>query len=273
MAEGGKRIALRVEYDGAAFGGWQRQSSPSIPTVQASLESAISRIADAPVRLVCAGRTDAGVHATCQVVHFDSPRDRGARAWRLGVNSFLPDSVRVREVFPAADSFSARFSALYRRYIYLLHCGADDSALLAGRVAREPAALDLEAMGRGARHLLGELDFSSFRASGCQSASAVRSLDWLAVYEQRGFVVIDVRANAFLQRMVRNIAGSLLEVGRGARGPDWIRQLLRGKDRTAAAATAPAAGLYLVSVGYPDGCGVPSRAIAPPILDQLPQID
>ena len=269
MSASGKRIALRIEYDGSAFGGWQKQASPEIPTVQGCLETAIGKIADAPVKLVCAGRTDSGVHATCQIAHFDCPVDRGERAWTHGVNSLLPKSARIHEVFSVINYFSARFSAKSRRYAYILYDGAIDSALLAGRAVREPGKLNVEAMRKGARHLLGELDFSSFRAAGCQSKSPFREVSFLDVYEQRDFVVIDICANAFLQHMVRNIAGSLLEVGRGQREPDWIREVLLARDRTAAGVAAPPEGLYLVAVGYPQDCGVPARAIAPPLLDRL----
>ncbi len=273
MPADGKRIVLRIEYDGSAFGGWQRQASPAIPTVQGSLEAAVGKIADAPVKLVCAGRTDAGVHATCQFAHFECPANRGARAWTAGVNSLLPLTVRVQESYIADSCFSARFSALSRRYAYVLHGGATGSALLAGHVAREPGELDVEAMRDGSRHLLGELDFSSFRAAGCQSRSPWREVKFLEVYPRRDFVVIDICANAFLQRMARNIAGALLEVGRGKRKPDWIREILHARDRRAAGAAAPAAGLYLVAVEYPRECGIPARTVAPPILDQLPEAD
>lgn len=270
MSAGGQRIALRIEYDGSAFGGWQKQASPDIPTVQGCLEAAIGKIADARVKLVCAGRTDAGVHATGQIAHFECPVDRGERAWTMGVNSLLPPVVRVREVFLASADFNARFSALSRRYVYMLYGGAIDSALLRGHAVREPSELDVEAMRKGAGHLLGELDFSSFRAAGCQSKSPFREVRLLDVYAQRDFVVIDICANAFLQHMVRNIAGSLLEVGRSEREPDWIREILLARDRTAAGVTAPPEGLYLVAVSYPQECGVSARAFAPPLLDRLP---
>ena len=270
MSADGKRIALRIEYDGSAFGGWQKQTSPEIPTVQGCLEAAIGKIADTPVKLVCAGRTDAGVHATGQIAHFECPLDRGERAWTMGVNSLLPPTVRVREVFLASADFNSRFSALSRRYVYVLYGGAIDSALLTGHAVREPSRLDPEAMREGSRHLRGERDFSSFRAAGCQSKSPIRNISFLDVYRQREFVVIDVCANAFLQHMVRNIVGSLLEVGRGERHPDWIREILRARDRKAAGVTAPPAGLYLVAVTYPRECGIPARVIPPPILDRLP---
>ena len=270
MSSGRTRIALRIEYDGTAFGGWQKQSSPEIPTVQASLEKAISQVANETVKLVCAGRTDAGVHATCQIAHFDCRIDRGQRAWTIGVNSLLPAAVRVREIFAVTDEFSARFSASARRYAYILYGGVIDSALLQGRAVRAAGTLDAAAMQAGARHLTGELDFSSFRAAGCQSKSPVREVRRLLVYRQRGFVVIDIRANAFLQHMVRNIVGSLLAVGRGERSSDWIGEILREKDRKAAGVTAPPEGLYLVSVSYPENSGIPARAIPPPILDHLP---
>ena len=270
MSAGGNRICLRIEYDGSAFGGWQKQSSPEIPTVQGSLETAIGKIADSPVKLVCAGRTDAGVHATGQIAHFDCPLDRGERAWTMGANSLLPPTVRVREAIVVSDCFSARFSALSRRYAYVLYDGTIDSALLAGKAVREPGKPDVKAMREGARHLLGELDFSSFRAAGCQSKSPLREVRFLQVYEQRNFLVIDICANAFLQHMVRNIAGALLEVGRGERKPDWICEVLLARDRKVAGVTAPAHGLYLVAVSYPREYGIPSCAVAPPILDGLP---
>lgn len=270
MSAGGKRIALRIEYDGSAFGGWQKQASPEVPTVQGCLETAIGQVADASVKLVCAGRTDAGVHATAQIAHFECPLDRGERAWTMGVNSLLPPAVRVREAFLASADFNARFSALSRRYVYVLYGGTIDSALLTGHAVREPLQLDMEAMREGARHLLGELDFSSFRAAGCQSKSPFREVRFVDVYAQREFVVIDICANAFLQHMVRNVAGSLLEVGRGERKPDWIREILQARDRKSAGVTAPPEGLYLVAVSYPEDCGIPARAIAPPILDRLP---
>ena len=267
----GNRIALRIEYDGAAFGGWQKQSSPEIPTVQGILEPAISQVADAPVKLVCAGRTDTGVHATCQIAHFDCIAERSPRAWTAGVNSLLPGSVKIQEVFNASDKFNARFSAIHRRYAYLLYSSGIDSPQLAGRALRVAEAPDLEAMQAAAHHLEGEKDFRSFQAAGCQSMSSLRNVRHLRIYRQRGFIVVDIRANAFLQHMVRNIAGSLLEVGRGRHEPDWMAEVLVAGDRKLAGATAPAAGLYLTGVAYPASCGVPSRTVAPPLLDQLPE--
>lgn len=267
----GRRIVLRIEYDGAAFGGWQKQSSPEIPTVQGVLEPAISRVADAPVKLVCAGRTDAGVHATCQIAHFDCTAERSPRAWTAGVNSLLPETVKIQEICTVSGEFSARFSAISRRYAYLLHPSGIDSPQLAGRALRVDKTLDLDAMRAAARCLEGEKDFRSFQAAGCQSRSFLRNVRHLRIYRQRGFVVIDIRANAFLQHMVRNIAGSLLEVGGGRREPDWMAETLAARDRKRAGATAPAAGLYLIGVAYPASCGVPSRTVAPPLLDPLPE--
>ena len=269
MAAAGKRIALRIEYDGSAFGGWQKQATQDIPTVQGTLEPAISQVADAPIRLVCAGRTDAGVHATCQIVHFDCAAEREPRAWLLGVNSLLPQAVKIHEVFSASIQFHARFSAVYRRYVYLAQEASIDSPHLAGKAHRVAGELDLEAMARAAGLFRGERDFSSFQAAGCQSASPFRNMLFLQVYRQRSFLVFDVCANAFLQHMVRNIVGTLLEVGRGERDPDSISRILDAKDRKAAGVTAPATGLYLVGVGYPEDGGVPSRVVAPPLLDEL----
>lgn len=260
------RIALGVEYDGAGYSGWQKQKSPQQETVQQYLESALSKIADQQIVVTCAGRTDAGVHATCQVVHFDSDIDRGDKAWTEGVNSLLPKSIRVRWSAQQDQDFHARFSALSRRYLYLIYRRDTESAMLHGKVTYTRRELNADAMHTAAQHLLGERDFSSFRAAGCQSKTAMRNVMHANIYRQGGFLIFDVQANAFLQHMVRNIMGTLMQVGRGEQSPDWVAQLLSLKDRTLAAQTAPPDGLYLTAVEYPSNCGLQTKSSAMPDL-------
>ena len=266
------RLALGLEYDGSAYSGWQRQSAAGslhgepVATVQQELERALSSVAAHPVAVTCAGRTDAGVHATSQIVNFDCEIDRGEQAWVRGVNSLLPRSIRVRWVRAVDSDFSARFSALARRYHYLIYNRRESSAILHGRVTHIPHSLDVEAMHSAAQALLGERDFSSFRAAGCQSTTAQRDVHKVSVTRHGEFILIDIHANAFLQHMVRNIAGSLLEVGRGRAPIDWIAELLALKDRTAAAMTAAPDGLYLVEVLYPSACGLPRGGEPPPFF-------
>lgn len=260
------RIALVVEYDGTGFSGWQRQSSPPLPTVQASLEQALTRIADHPVRVLCAGRTDAGVHATGQVVHFDARQDRGAKAWRRGGNSLLPDGVCIRWAGRVDDGFHARFSALSRRYRYIILESDVPPALLAHNVTHVRGRLDEQAMQRAADALPGERDFSAFRAAGCQSESPFRNVHHVQVIRRSSLLVIDIQANAFLQHMVRNIAGALIAVGRHERPPSWVAELLCSGDRRRGAATASPTGLYLVAVGYPPGVAIPVLPPGPVFL-------
>ena len=260
------RIALGIEYDGAAYSGWQKQKSPQQETVQQYIEAALSKIADQEINVTCAGRTDSGVHATCQVIHFDSAIDRGNKAWTEGANSLLPKSIRVRWSSVQDQEFHARFSALSRRYLYLIYCRDMESALLHGKVTHTRRELNADAMHVAAQHLLGERDFTSFRAAGCQSKTAMRNVMHANVYRQGGFLVFDVKANAFLQHMVRNIMGSLMQVGRGEQEPAWIAELLSLQDRTLAAQTAPPDGLYLVGVEYPVSCGLGTRTHAAPDL-------
>lgn len=262
-----ERIALSLEYDGAAFSGWQKQLSPMLATIQYELETALGKIADHPVSVICAGRTDAGVHATCQVVHFDTQVDRGEKAWIVGTNSLLVKSVRVLTATRVATDFHARFSALSRRYNYVILQRKIAPAILYKRVTHVAQELDIAAMNTAAQALLGEQDFSSFRAAGCQSKTPFREVTRANVTRQGAFIILDIQANAFLQHMVRNIVGSLLEIGQGRRAPEWLGELLARRDRTAAAMTAPPDGLYLVSVGYPDKFQLPLRLAMPGFLD------
>ena len=251
------RIAIGIEYDGSRLCGWQRQSAPPLPSVQGLLQTALGRIADEPVALKVAGRTDAGVHATGQVAHFDCSRDRGVKAWVEGSNSLLPAAVRVTWAAAVAEDFHARFSALARRYMYAVQVRPVAPAVLAGKVTWSRRPLDVAAMHRAAGYLRGERDFSSFRAAGCQSATAMRRVRRVAVRRRRGFIVIDIEADAFLLHMVRNIAGSLMAVGRGEHKPKWIAELLQARDRRLAEPTAPPDGLYLVQVRYPRRFSLP----------------
>ncbi|MDY6829010.1 MAG: tRNA pseudouridine(38-40) synthase TruA [Pseudomonadota bacterium] len=243
------RIALGVEYKGCAFHGWQAQGSTR--TVQRTLEAALSRVANAQILTTCAGRTDSGVHATGQVVHFDSPVVRSPGAWVRGTNSHLPSDVRVTWCVEVDEHFHARHSAYARRYRYWILNQAVHSAIWSGLVTWYPHPLDVEPMQRAAQGLLGERDFSAYRASSCQSATAMRHVDFVEVDRQGPWVTIDIQANAFLHHMVRNIAGALLAVGNGRAPHSWPGEVLASRDRTQGAATAPPDGLYLVGVRYP----------------------
>ncbi len=251
------RVAIAVEYDGSAFNGWQKQSSPRFNTIQSELERALSDIADSHIKTTCAGRTDAGVHATCQIVHFDSPTDRPEKAWTRGVNSLLPPSIRVLWARQVDEQFHARFSATARHYQYIIYHRATASALMRGRATYMARPLDVKSMNSAAQNLLGEQDFSVFRAAGCQSKSPFRYINMASVSNHNGFIVFDIQANAFLQHMVRNITGALMEVGQGERDTDWINELIASKDRTQAGLTAAPDGLYMVGVEYPPDFSLP----------------
>lgn len=250
------RIAVGLEYDGTAFAGWQSQ--PGLRTVQALAERALSRIAAEPVCLTCAGRTDAGVHALGQVAHFDSSAQRSARSWVLGANSELPPDVSLRWALAVPQHFHARYSAAARTYRYLVLNRSVRPALQRARAAWVHRPLDVAAMAAAARELEGEHDFSAFRAAECQAKSPVRRLESLRVERQGERVWIEATANAFLHHMVRNLVGVLLRVGRGEADPAWPAQVLAGRDRTRAAATAPAHGLYLWHVRYPPDFALPA---------------
>ncbi len=261
------RIALAVEYDGSRYCGWQKQNSPKLATVQATLESALSQVANESVSTVCAGRTDTGVHATCQVIHFDSEIDRGNRAWTRGVNSLLPDSIRVIWGKQVDSDFHARFSATARRYVYVIYCDNPASALFARRLSHVRQMLDTDAMNKAAQHLVGEQDFSTFRAAGCQSKTPMREVFEANVIAQGKLCYLDIRANAFLQHMVRNICGALISVGRGEEAPEWINELLLARERTKAGTAAVPDGLYLVQVDYPENFRLPPTCRMPLLLD------
>jgi tRNA pseudouridine38-40 synthase len=208
---------------------------------------------------VCAGRTDAGVHASGEVAHFDTPAGRSVRSWVLGANSELPADVSLGWAHPVPDHFHARYSAEARTYRYLILNRSARAALYAHRAAWVHRPLDAERMGEAARALVGEHDFSAFRAAECQARSPIRRLERLCVARRGDWLTIEATANAFLHHMVRNIAGLLVAVGRGDAAPAWAREVLEGRDRTRGAATAPAAGLYLVGVRYPAVFGLPAQ--------------
>ena len=249
------RIALGVEYDGTAYVGWQRQRSGV--GVQARLEAAIAKVADEPAEAICAGRTDAGVHAAGQVAHFDTRAERSARGWLLGINSNLPDDINATWASPVDDEFHARYSALSRSYRYLILNRLVRSSLFRQRAWWVHEPLDAEAMAEGGTRLLGRHDFSAFRAAGCQSSTPVREVTRLTVERRGHWIIIDITANAFLQHMVRNIAGTLVTIGRGEAAPDWAAKILAGRDRKAAGVAAPAHGLTFMRVDYPASTGLP----------------
>lgn len=255
------RIALGLEYDGTEFSGWQRQAHA--PSVQAALERALTRVADEPIEVVCAGRTDAGVHATGQVVHFDTAARRPDRAWVRGVNTHLPAAVGVRWVRPVAADLHARFSAVARCYRYLILSDPIRPVLRRDHVAWTWEALAPDPMQEAARHLLGEHDFSSFRARACQAKHPVRTIHRLEVTALDAGICIDIEANAFLHHMVRNIGGALIAVGAGRKPPAWVADVLAARDRTASGITGPAGGLYLIGVTYPEWAGLPCRGRLP----------
>ncbi len=250
------RIALGVEYDGTRFRGWQSQTS-GVRCVQTELEAALTTVADQPIQTICAGRTDAGVHATAQVVHFDTTAQRPDHGWVLGCNSNLPKDLGVRWMRPVSAEFHARFSATGRHYKYLIQDDRVRPTLLRHRVTWTRKRLNTERMALGARHLLGEHDFSSYRSSECQARNPVRKIERLTVERSGPFVVMDVQANAFLHHMVRNIAGVLMAVGSGERPTVWPADVLKSLDRRAGGVTAPAQGLYLVGVRYPERHDLP----------------
>ena len=251
------RLALGIEYDGTGFFGWQRLTHG--PSIQAQVEAALSFVANHEIAVTCAGRTDAGVHARCQVIHFDSDATRDERAWTLGANTKLPVGVSVLWAKPMPDDFHARFSARARRYRYTILNRAIRPALDARHVAWERRSLDAEAMHAAAQALLGEHDFSAFRAISCQAAHARRCMLDIAVRREGERVHVDVEANAFLHHMVRNIVGTLLEVGVGERPIEWTAQVLASCDRAQAGATAPAQGLTFIGPRYPAEWALPAQ--------------
>ncbi len=252
------RIAIGIEYDGTAYNGWQRQQNGT--GVQQCVEQALSQVADEPLVVHGAGRTDTGVHASAQVAHFDTDRRRIERGWLLGANSNLPNDISVTWVRPVSDEFHARFSATERRYRYVILNRLVRPALERERAWWVCQALDEKVMHEAAQHLVGSHDFSSFRAALCQAKSPQRIVREISVSRHGDRLNIDIRANAFLHRMVRNITGTLVAVGRGERDGAWVAEVLDRRDRKQAGIAAPAHGLTLVGVGYPAEFGLPSSS-------------
>lgn len=254
------RYAACVEYDGSSFSGWQRQKH-RVRTVQGDVEAALSKVADETVSIITAGRTDTGVHGSHQVIHFDSDSERSEFAWCRGANRFLKEDVRLRWVVAIDDDFHARFSALSRSYRFIIYNHSIASAVYRNLSTHEFRALDHKLMQAAGAQLLGEHDFSAFRAAGCQAHSPIRTVTDFKLQRQGDWVWFDITANAFLQHMVRNIAGSLIEVGCQKRDIDWFQGIIAAKDRTKSGITAPANGLYLVGVEYPQQFVLPSKRL------------
>lgn len=242
------RIALGIEYDGTGYYGWQYQEN--LPTIQGALETALGKIADSPVFLHCAGRTDANVHATGQVVHFDTDAKRHIDAWIWGANAHLPKSIAVRWAKAVDYHFHARFRAKSRKYRYVIYNHPIRPAVLMNRVSWHYYPLNIEAMQAGANFLLGEQDFSSFRSSQCGSKTPMRHVMAVQIARHGDLILFDIKANAFLHHMVRNIVGVLLKIGSGEKPAEWAQEVLLAKNRRAAGTTAPAEGLYLTQVQY-----------------------
>lgn len=258
------KIALGIEYDGSRYFGWQRQQN--VDSVQQKLEEALSVIANTPCEVFCAGRTDAGVHGTGQVVHFETEVNRPLQSWCFGTNTHLPADIVVRWAVEVSEDFHARFSATARRYRYIIYNHKLRSAILPKGVSHYYHSLEHEKMHQAGQFLLGENDFSSFRAAQCQSHTPWRNVHHLQVSRQQDYIIVDIQANAFVHHMVRNIVGSLIEVGQGRQPVEWIKWLLEQRDRTLAAPTAKAEGLYLVDVTYPEHFGIPKGRLGPLFL-------
>lgn len=255
------RVALAVEYDGSRYHGWQKQ--PGLMTVQTSLEDALSQVADHEVHVHCAGRTDTGVHATGQIVHFDSNADRTSRAWIFGANSKLPKDISVRWAKLVDEEFHARFSATARRYRYIIYNNPIRPATSRSIITWAYRPLDHERMHLAAQKLLGENDFTSFRAVECQSNTPMRNIHSFNVSRQGDLVIVDVTANAFLHHMVRNMVGVLMKIGTGKEPVEWIDSVLAARDRSKGAETAPPYGLYLMDVHYPEQFDINCQVLQP----------
>ena len=265
LPEGTKRYAAVVQYDGSAFCGFQKQKHS--PSVQQELERALSSVANAEIIVSCAGRTDTAVHASYQVIHFDTQALRTGRNWVKGSNSQLPDSIALLWADEVNETFHARFSATSRTYRYVIHSAPARPAILSQGVTWVRKPLNTAAMQEACQYLLGEQDFSAFRGAGCQSLSPNRNITSAKIIQAGELIVFEVTANAFVLHMVRNIIGSLMEVGFGRRDPGWIGQLIKGRDRTKSAATASPKGLYLVQVGYPNDPLIPLMPKGPLFLN------
>ncbi len=256
-----KRYAACIEYDGSRYKGWQKQ--PHAISVQEVLEQAISTVANQPTAIVCAGRTDTGVHSVGQIIHFETKASRTCYNWQRGINSNLPPTVSVHWVQKVLPDFHARFSATQRYYRYIIANHAVRPAILRNQISWQHLPLDETLMQRAAKFLIGKHDFTSFRSSSCQANTAVRNISSLIVKRQENYIYVDISADAFLHHMVRNIAGTLMQVGSGKEDPDWVRTVLEQKDRCQAGMTASPSGLYLQGVDYPGKYKLPKK---PPLM-------
>ncbi|WP_395168459.1 tRNA pseudouridine(38-40) synthase TruA [Piscirickettsia salmonis] len=258
------RIAASLAYEGGAYCGWQQQSHS--PSIQEHVERALSQVANHRVQTVCAGRTDTGVHASQQIIHFDTDAIRPLHAWVKGTNRYLPKDINLNWAVSVSNDFHARFSALSRRYRYMIYNGPVRLGLWQRQMTYCRYFLDENTMQEAAQYWLGEHDFSSFRASGCQSNTPMRRIDEFTVQRQGNMVIFDVEANAFLHHMIRNFAGVLMTIGSGNKAPVWAKEVLNSCDRRQAGVTAPASGLYFINVTYPDVFELPAARIEPLIL-------
>jgi tRNA pseudouridine38-40 synthase len=271
MTEVVRRYAAVVEYNGALFHGWQKQKHHNAPSVQAALEAAISFVANHPIDVVCAGRTDAGVHATRQVIHFDSSAVRKPYSWLMGVNTNLPDGVALQWISEMPMEFHARFKAQARRYRYLINNARYKQALQHDQLTWWRYPLDADRMHEAAQHLIGEHDFSSFRAKDCQAKSPIKTMHHIEVKRWGDIIMLELECSAFLYHMVRNIVGVLLPIGESHQPTSWMKDVLEAQDRTKAGITAPGEGLYFVGVKYPQEFEVPCKPYGPALLQPVIQ--
>jgi tRNA pseudouridine38-40 synthase len=262
------RIAIGVEYDGSHYHGWQRQKHDDL-TVQQVVEQALSKVANHPVELVCAGRTDAGVHATQQIAHFDTHAVRSEKSWAFGANTNMPFDIAVKWARNVAEDFHARYTAQARSYRYLIYNSPVRQGLLASQITWNYRPLNVERMDEAAQSLIGEHDFTSYRAVACQAKHALRTMERISVRRVGDVVVLDLTANAFLQHMVRNITGVLMAIGCGERPVTWCEEVLQAQDRTKAGVTAPPFGLYFVGVRYPKSYQLPDNVYKIPTFPLL----
>lgn len=258
------KIALAIEYVGTLYHGWQFQKNA--PSVQEAVEFALSQVACEPIKIHCAGRTDKGVHATHQIVHFETSVTRDLKAWVLGVNTYLPSTINIAWATEVSADFHARFSATSRAYHYAIYNDKIRPTHFAEGVTWYAYPLDEALMVLGSRYLIGEHDFSAFRDKECQAKHPIRTIEYIHIVRNDKLIIINIKANAFLHHMVRNIVGTLLPVGQGLQSPEWVKDVLQAKTRSKAGITAPANGLYLTEVNYPEEFILPSAKRIPWVL-------
>ncbi len=256
------RFALGIDYEGTHYRGWQTQQE-GVPSIQSTIEDVLSRIADHPVTIHAAGRTDAGVHASGMVAHFDTHAIRGHKSWLLGSNTWLPKDIALRWIHPVSEDFHARFKAVARRYRYIIFNSGQRSSQLAGKVTWHYHPLNFERMKIAASYLVGQHNFNSFRAVGCQSRNPNRHVHFLNLTKRGSLIILDIQADGFLHHMVRNIAGVLMAIGEGKAEPEWVQELLRVQDRTQGGVTASGSGLYFVDALYPPEFELPKEPLGP----------